>query len=140
MRIRDWSSVVCSPDLGFYLLGDSEPVMLDWLRNLFGETKPPRRTTEAALLLWLDQPLLPREYPRTAADVLALARMVGPEAAAQLERIAVDQPEKIVVALGSATSNGHCLAGLTLAAPRTDRKSTRLNSSHQCESRMPSSA
>lgn len=110
---------------GFYLLGDSEPVMLDWLRNLFGETKPPRPTTEAALLLWLDQPLPPREYPRTAADVLALARTVGPEAAAQLERIAVEQPEKIIVALGSATSNGPCLAGLTLAAPRTPDRGSR---------------
>lgn len=60
-----------------------------------------------------------------AADVLALAQAVGSEAAAQLERIAVERPEKIVVALGAATSNGPCLASLTLQAPRVPDRSCR---------------
>lgn len=110
---------------GFYLLGDSEPAVLDWLQNLFGETKARQRTTEPALLLWLDQPLLPTQYPKTAADVLALAQSSDPASAAQLEHIAMEQPEKIVVALGTATSHGPCLAGVTLQAPPASNRGSR---------------
>lgn len=96
----------------FYLLGEDEASINAWLRNLFDADKP--HTTEPAMLLWLARPLLPREYPSSAEDVMALARNAGGDAAAQLERLAATCPEAVVVAIGADSSNGPCLGAVTV--------------------------
>ena len=57
------------------VVGESEQQVLDWLRNLYGN-KPQFDSTDQACLLWIKEPLLPREYPKTAADIYRLAASV----------------------------------------------------------------
>ena len=105
--------------LGFYLLGEDEESITPWLRNLFDDDKP--RPTEPALLLWLNRPPVPAEYPRSGDDVVALARCAGGDALADLEQLAAARPDAVVVAIGADSFNGPCLAAVNVT-PRTVRQ------------------
>src|SRR3546814_9915240 len=95
MRIRDWSSAVCSSDLAAVL-----PVVL--VGNGAGR-----------------------------GQSLVAAPVAGGD---PLPGHALDVAQQAALVLGA---EGNCLA---VPAGTGDRKSTRLNSSHSCASRMPSSA
>src|SRR3546814_8352460 len=119
MRISDWSSDVCSSDLHI------------------GRTRPDRARADhrpaAAHLLGISD--------RGVRHRLLVMRAPGRQPVARgMERLA--QPGDVAVA---EDRPGPCEKGcLPLAVidrlRRQDRKSTRPNSSHQCETRMPSSA
>ena len=99
----------------YNLLGDEDADIQKWLGNCRGDRASAKDTTDGAALLWLPQPLLPSEYPRSGSDLLTLARHV--EGDQLLSRMAADHPARIVVALGSTTANGPCLAAVTLPTP-----------------------
>ncbi len=102
----------------FYLFGDREEEILLWLKYRFGDNRSKKVCTEEAVLLWLNQPLLPREYPYAAADVLTIAQSRTSGGAKILREIAARRPDEIVVVFASSTSNGFCLAGITIPPPR----------------------
>ncbi len=102
----------------FYLLSDDESVTLSWLQNFFGEKERDPYVTEPAVLLWLDRPLHPKEYPRTAGYVRRLARERTEKGAVILEDLASKGPEEIAVLIGALTENGPCFAGVSIPAPR----------------------
>lgn len=70
------------------------------------------------VLIWLAKPLLPAEYPGSAADVRVLAREQSPEALAVLEELAASAADEIDVVVGARTANGACFAATTLRPPR----------------------
>src|SRR3546814_9186656 len=122
MRSSDWSSDVCSSDLP-YLAFDLQ---------LFFDGKSAHVPTARGLLRSQCQQLANFGQRETAllcltneADALQGLRPVEPVAGVAL-RIRHDQPFLLVVAQGLGAYG--------------DRKSTRLNSSHYCASRMPTSA
>ncbi len=102
----------------FYLFSDDEAGTLSWLQNLFGEKEKDPYLTEPAILLWLDRPLHPKEYPRTAGDVRRLARERTEQGAVILEDLASKGPKEIAVLIGALTENGPCFAGVSIPAPR----------------------
>lgn len=56
---------------------DTEYQLKSWLRNS-GNLKPGKQPAfREALFLWLDQPPLPNEYPKSAKDIRILAEQVG---------------------------------------------------------------
>jgi hypothetical protein len=69
---------------------------------------------EPAALLWCDRPPLPAEYPRSGADLLALAAREGADL---LRPMLAKNPDQLVVALGSMSPLGVCFGGVTLRAP-----------------------
>jgi molybdopterin/thiamine biosynthesis adenylyltransferase len=99
-----------------YVVGKDDVAVQSWLRNRYGRRAGLFKTQPAALL-WLDRPLYPKEYPKTACDVWFLARERAPGGAPLLPRLAAGAPEKIVIMLGASTENGPCLAGVTITAP-----------------------
>ena len=78
----------------FYLLSDDESVSLSWLQNFFGEKERDSYVTEPAVLLWLDRPLHPKEYPRTAGDIRRLAYKRTEQGAVLLEDLASKGPKE----------------------------------------------
>src|SRR3546814_4254262 len=125
MRISDWSSDVCSSDLGTGLAVTTEQCLLNPNRN----PDLDRRKIETLLagslgynsILWLGDGLL---NDHTDGHVDNLARFVGESLLAIPVPSGEDDPNAAIYA----------------DAKSRDRKSTRLNSSHSCASRMPSSA
>ena len=102
----------------FYLFSDDKAEALSWLQHRFGEREKEVYLTEQAVLLWLDRPLHPREYPRTAGDVRRLARERTEQGAAILEGLVSKGPEEIAVLFGASTVHGPCFAGVTIPAPQ----------------------
>ena len=102
----------------FYVIADDEQTILSWLQHRFGERNTRNRTIEDAVLLWFDRPLIPREFPRYASDVLTLAESRATEGAEILKSVAARRPTKIVAIFGFSTGNGPCFAGFTIPAPR----------------------
>jgi molybdopterin/thiamine biosynthesis adenylyltransferase len=108
-----------------YVFGEDEISLRDWLGNRFGQNTQSFKTEHCALL-WLDRPLYPNEYPKTARDVLAIARERSAEGAALLPKLAESSPDRIIVMLGTMTKNGPCLAGVTVHAPQLRSASGKL--------------
>ncbi len=69
------------------------------------------------MLIWLDQPLLPSEYPKTARDLLLVAERAGPEVAGRLAQIAMARQDNIVVVIAADGRVGPGLVVVTVAAP-----------------------
>ncbi len=105
--VRMWRGQKC------LVLGEDDGSLEAWLRNGLDSDEP--RTPEPALLLWLDQPLLPSEYPKTGKDVVALAQRAGGEALALLEHLAASCPKTVVVGIGAESRNGPCLAAVSVS-------------------------
>src|SRR3546814_10093057 len=118
MRISDWSSDVCSSDLGLSFPGGHLRIQLKQLFQSFG------------IVL------------KSTADIDALQHLV----------IAVVSGSQVVRHLLGVIEISDCRREMRLTRQEDvfgaagqvslilDRKSTRLNSSHSCASRMPSSA
>jgi molybdopterin/thiamine biosynthesis adenylyltransferase len=105
----------------FYLVGDDEAAIERWLEHFFGRRATAFGQVETAALIWLSKPLLPREYPQTAEDILAIARNAGPEPARLIEQLADKTPQRLVVLLGARSMDGPCLAGVTIVKPEGGR-------------------
>jgi sulfur-carrier protein adenylyltransferase/sulfurtransferase len=99
------------------LVADDVASMQRWLEHFFGRKDPTFCQNEAGVLLWLPQPLLPSEYPDFGGDVVALARTAGVNAPQLLEELADAAPRRIFVLLGAFSTDGPCLAGVTISKP-----------------------
>src|SRR3546814_8329647 len=134
MRISDWSSDVCSSDLverveihirSFVL---SRPRMLDLYRTYTYYLVKSIRVREGERMT----PLL-----YEVEDGLAIVTLNRP---AQMNATSPAMRELLIEATYRAETDDAVRAVLIRGAGEQDRKSTRLNSSHSCASRMPASA
>ena len=88
----------------------------------------------------VNQKQTPMTHPKNKAIarlVLGLSLLVAAGAFAQEQ---AGQPEEAVVAPPNAQAASNLMLAVTSVKTEKDRKSTRLNSSHEIPSRMPSSA
>jgi molybdopterin/thiamine biosynthesis adenylyltransferase len=89
--------------------------VLNWLRNLRG-TKAQPDSTDLACLLWLDEPLLPSAYPKTAADLYRIAASM-PGGSDLLESFAKRGSSPFYFLIGAESGNGPCLAAVRAHKP-----------------------
>src|SRR3546814_4915400 len=111
-----------TPEDTAYLIGTSESAVSDLVQDALREIEA---QTRAKVLIIEDEPII-------AMDLETIVRDLGHEVTA----VAVTRDEAVREAM--AERPGLVLADIQLADE--DRRSTRLNSSHYCASRMPSSA
>ena len=97
------------------VVGENEAQVLNWLRNLHGN-KPQFDSTDPACMLWIKEPLLPRDYPKTAADLYRIAGSVsgGKEL---LESFAKLATSPFYFVIGAESGNGPCLAAIRAHKP-----------------------
>ena len=100
--VQVWRGQTCS------VVGETEQQVLAWLRNLHGN-EPQFDSTDTACLLWMEVPMLPAEYPRTAGDLYRIAGSItgGKELLARFAKAGVS-PFYFVI--GAESGNGPCLA------------------------------
>jgi sulfur-carrier protein adenylyltransferase/sulfurtransferase len=104
----------------FFVVGD-EGAIAAWLDNRNPRGGPWK--TEPAPVLWLDKPLLPREFPLSPADVMAIARRCGGERL--LEQLVKEDAGDVVVVIAADTANGPCMAAVTLLPQAGGRRRPR---------------
>ena len=99
------------------VIAEDEAALGKWLRHTKLAPDDKKFDFERALLIWLEQPLLPAEYPDSTDDILRLAEQAGQKAA--LEALASQQPSSLLVVFGAPTENGPVLAGVILKHRRS---------------------
>ena len=103
------------------ILSESRTDIRRWLGNL-GKARVAEVAMKDAALLWLDRPLLPREYPKTVADLYEIAGGADGNAVELLDRLLRSAKGHIfTVAIGAGTDNGACFGGVELELRRIDR-------------------
>ncbi len=101
---------------GLEVVGEDHDALAKWVRRRFGENIPVK--TEAAAFLWLDTPLLPAEYPETAADLYHLADRIAGEARTVLEQAAKGEPDEVLALLGAIGRGGAASIGVKAFNPK----------------------
>lgn len=106
---------------GLEVVGEDEDAISKWVGNRFGRKTPVK--TEAAAFLWLDTPLLPADYPETAADLYHLAKRIDGEAITTLEQAVKGEPDEVLALLGAIGRGGAASIGVKAFNPkrRNDR-------------------
>ena len=106
--------------------GESPKALKQWLSRR-GATpgKDGEYNLNDGVLLWLPNPLMPRDYPRTAADVRSLAMKSSPEATRALEDLSINGVEEIDILIGFQTIRGICFGGVSISSPREVTRSKR---------------
>ncbi|GJD36824.1 ThiF family adenylyltransferase [Methylobacterium aerolatum] len=105
------------------LLGETEAQGAEWLRNRYGPEALHRSRLERGLLIWLDSPPLPAEYPRTARDVLGLADRCGGDVPRLLAGLVSERQDNLVVALAAEGRFGPGIVSVAIPTPRDPRRS-----------------
>ncbi len=98
-----------------FVFGENEEVVESWLRNRFGSKQSVQ--CDKAAFLWLNRPLYPEEYPKTAKDVWGIARDLSVDASDLLEKLSEAETRRAVIMFGAESTNGPCLAGIMVGAP-----------------------
>ncbi len=111
-RVKLWRSK------GGYFVAEDRATLNAWLTNRAGKGLPRDAGCSSALLLWLDQPLLPSEYPHTPADLRALAARLGEPASATLDAFLRHEQHDWVILLGAEAGNGPCFAAVTIKSSK----------------------
>jgi len=116
--VRFWHGKRCC------VAGETEEQISKWLRHRHGK-KSEYEDTDAACLLWLVAPLLPRDYPRTAADLYRIAESAD-RGAHLLRSLAIEDRPPFPILLGAESRNGACLAAVLSYRPnRLDPRGAR---------------
>src|SRR3546814_9336786 len=146
VRISDWSSDVCSSDLEAVAIGFAAPVFVVALSvPLLGERVGPRRWT-AVLVGFAGVMIMLQPGPDLFRSI-ALVPLLGTVFFAvtmivlrKLGRTETSASVAFTFTLSCTLISGFALPFVWISPDILDRKSTRLNSSHSCAHRMPSSA
>ncbi|GJE82475.1 ThiF family adenylyltransferase [Methylorubrum thiocyanatum] len=106
---------------GIRLLGDTEEQVTGWLRNRYGDKVLRPSRLQKGLLVWLDRPMLPSEYPRTARDVQVLVERCGGEAPRLLSDLVSARQDSIVTVIAAEGRFGPGIVTAAIASPRGAR-------------------
>jgi hypothetical protein len=98
------------------IIGGSDDKLQEWMDRRFGKTKD-KRIFEPGVLLHLDVPLLPDQYPRHIADVGSVVQSLDQRSRTLLTRRLLADKSRTLLVLDSPTTNGRALAALRLSPP-----------------------
>ncbi len=101
---------------GLQVVGEDAPTLAQWLRSRYGADVDTR--TRSGAFIWLDTPLLPAEYPETAADLRGLAVAAGRDASEALGEAAANGPNSLVAIIGATGRVGPGLIAVEALRPR----------------------
>ena len=102
------------------IVAEDKEALQKWLHHRYNKNGGSNlKPTHKAALVWLPKPLLPTEYPNTAADVGSLLRQNRDEAYQVLHQLLVRKPGDANVFLGAPTPTGTCFASLSIKRPYT---------------------
>lgn len=107
----------------YYVLGETDREIRDWLANRFGKA-PHDFTTVPAGILWIGEAPFPRDYPSSGTSLRMLAQHDA-KANELLLTLVREQPEKIALALGVNTKNGPALGCVVVPAPMSAKYGAR---------------
>ena len=101
---------------GLEVVAESAETISTWVHNRVGDDCDV--TAVDAAFIWLDPAPLPAQYPKTAADLYAMAETAGPEAAAALSQAAEAEPDCLIAVLGAEGRGGAGAVAVRIVNPK----------------------
>jgi len=108
---------------GYYVVAEDAATLNGWLNHAVPTKLVRPREFDPALLIWLDLPMLPAEYPTSAADIVRRVQQAG--LGSDIERLGANQLQRIVVVFGAESGNGPAFAAVVLRPGAEDRRGRR---------------
>ncbi len=102
---------------GLVLFAESAEDCRRWVQCSCGGKVPDGYMPQPTVLAWLNAPLFPDEYPKTAAAVLRLIEARAPEAKAILTSVTPREPGALPLLLGFGFEGSPIFAGLEIREP-----------------------
>lgn len=107
-----------------YFAAEDRRSLNNWLQNRTGRGLAEGEACKPGLILWFDQPLLPKEYPSNPAELCALADKIGGNAPDLLRRYLAEDVCDRLVLLGAQSKNGPCFAAVTIQPHPSHRRNS----------------
>jgi len=95
--------------------GDTDETLNIWLANAYGSPPKDGWRLYDALLIWLERPLIPPEYPNSARDIEALLSANAPGADDILPMLDISQSTDVLI--GAPSEVGACFGAVHLDKP-----------------------
>lgn len=106
------------------VVGEDQNTLVRWLsRRRYKSRQKSSYRLYDGVLIWLQEPLLPHDFPSNASDVWKLAREKSHGGSAVLEKTVESGTIEINVLLGATTSNGACFGAVTIRPPKVASRS-----------------
>jgi molybdopterin/thiamine biosynthesis adenylyltransferase len=103
------------------VVADTPAGLRGWLGNL-GRKRVPEGAIRPATLLWIERPLIPREYPQDMTQLMEIARRAGGDGVALLERVLrSSKGRRTIVLIGADGSDGAAFGAVELVLRGVDR-------------------
>ncbi|WP_284319373.1 ThiF family adenylyltransferase [Dyella acidisoli] len=103
-----------------HVVADDESTLRRWLSHRHDETVAQQSLSEG-VLLWLPQPLLPAEYPKTGMDMLHLLHEHAPALKEKFLSTMAQTPSQLPIVMASPTTAGPGQIAVTLIKPSSTR-------------------
>lgn len=100
---------------GLYTVADDDATLIRWHDHATTSSSDITKAIDPALLVWLDEPPLPSEYPRSSFDIAEYVRKAG--LGTDLESITSKKTTPLVVIFGAKTATGTAFVGSVLSQP-----------------------
>jgi len=101
----------------YTLFSDTAANCRAWMSNRLGVSAGENAQIGQSMLIWLDKPLLPENYPTTNKAIGEMAKEVSQETYNELIQEISQNQKDLPVLIGFDTANGPALAGVVLQAP-----------------------
>ena len=112
---------------GKVYVGEDVSSLQQWLDRRFGARTAAKaaKGSKSAAFIWLQEPLLPNEYPKCGSDILELASGQDEQAVGILAEAASAGDEECVVLLGAAGRGGAGVVAVRIDRNRSQRTGNR---------------
>lgn len=102
----------------FELVAETRAELKEWQTRRFGKDAAANGSVKDALLVWLNEPLLPSEYPKTINDLVQLLEKQPERDRDALFDIIRDRSGEVLILLGFQYENGSGFAAVNFSRPK----------------------
>lgn len=99
-----------------WVFGEDDNAIVKWLSNRWGLSDKWNETS-AAGLVWLNEPMAPKEYPANGAQLKELLHKADSSAHSVVQRLIREDFRSLQLVLAAPTDNGPCFCAVELRRP-----------------------
>jgi molybdopterin/thiamine biosynthesis adenylyltransferase len=99
-----------------YVFGEDDNAIVKWMSNRWGPSDK-RTETSSAGLVWLNEPIAPKEYPANGAHLKELLHRADSSAPSVVQRLIREDFRSLLLVLAAPTDNGPCFCAVELRRP-----------------------
>jgi sulfur-carrier protein adenylyltransferase/sulfurtransferase len=96
------------------VVAETQKQLRQWMANCLGKKSVAASRIEVGILVWLDRPMLPNEYPNTISELRRVLDGADADAGKLLDGLISHEVHRSLILIGADTGDGACFAGVDL--------------------------